>query len=100
MGGDGFAEQEALPLVRAQPEGRIGLRVILYAFGGNAQIQAFAETENCPQENITLAAFAEFFDETLVDLELVEPQLVQVREAEIGRARVGKECRSRWSPYH
>ena len=22
------------------------------------------------------------------------------RESEIGRARVGKECRSRWSPYH
>ena len=24
----------------------------------------------------------------------------QPTEIEIGRARVGKECRSRWSPYH
>src|SRR2546430_14143683 len=24
----------------------------------------------------------------------------ELRLAEIGRARVGKECRSRWSPYH
>ena len=25
---------------------------------------------------------------------------VKDNSAEIGRARVGKECRSRWSPYH
>jgi len=25
---------------------------------------------------------------------------VWVVKAQIGRARVGKECRSRWSPYH
>ena len=25
---------------------------------------------------------------------------VEERTLEIGRARVGKECRSRWSPYH
>ena len=24
----------------------------------------------------------------------------QLKDYEIGRARVGKECRSRWSPYH
>ena len=24
----------------------------------------------------------------------------ELLENEIGRARVGKECRSRWSPYH
>src|SRR2546429_3125121 len=28
------------------------------------------------------------------------PVLLTVRRSEIGRARVGKECRSRWSPYH
>ena len=26
--------------------------------------------------------------------------LTELRRSEIGRARVGKECRSRWSPYH
>ena len=26
--------------------------------------------------------------------------VVQIVAAEIGRGRVGKECRSRWSPYH
>ena len=27
-------------------------------------------------------------------------QLMMTRQEEIGRGRVGKECRSRWSPYH
>ena len=27
-------------------------------------------------------------------------RLAEENKDEIGRARVGKECRSRWSPYH
>src|SRR2546422_3464830 len=33
-------------------------------------------------------------------LRAAEVEAVGDAEREIGRARVGKECRSRWSPYH
>ena len=34
------------------------------------------------------------------DLAKEYPGACEERKAEIGRGRVGKECRSRWSPYH
>ena len=30
----------------------------------------------------------------------LQKEVVKQERVEIGRARVGKECRSRWSPYH
>ena len=40
----------------------------------------------------------------LIDVTIVghlgSPAYIGAIAVEIGRARVGKECRSRWSPYH
>ena len=54
----------------------IGLSYIFNAFGGNAQIETFAETEYSSHEDIAFGAFPDCLDKPLVDLELIEPQFI------------------------
>ena len=42
----------------------------------------------------------DLFDKFFFLLGAAEQYEVEEEMTEIGRARVGKECRSRWSPYH
>ena len=56
-------------------------------------IDALAEPENAFRRVIMIREGS--FD--ALDLNVLEPRLILCRSEE---RRVGKECRSRWSPYH
>jgi len=58
----------------------IGLGDIFNAFGSNAQIETLAETEYSSHEDIAFGAFPDLLDKPLVDLELIEPQFIQLGE--------------------
>ena len=53
---------------------------------------------SCTKERVTAGSVNEVYEFQSVDSTW---KLLTLREKiEIGRASVGKECRSRWSPYH
>ena len=58
----------------------IGLSDSFNAFGRNAQLETFAETEDSPHEDIAFGAFPDFLNKPLVDLELVEPEFIELGE--------------------
>ena len=56
---------------------------------------------------LTLYSYLNNFKEALImnfqltkEQEFVKEMVKKFAATQIGRARVGKECRSRWSPYH
>ena len=46
------------------------------------------------------AARAQFYGNAIATTQHISGGTPQSGDVEIGRRRVGKECRSRWSPYH
>ena len=70
------------------------LFTILLAAGG--QHVCFAAEENVPQQTV-------YDDAALLtpeEIETLESELDAAGEKRSEERRVGKECRSRWSPYH
>ena len=51
-------------------------------------------------EGYEIAEDVKFTLEDTMEIQKVEMKDARTPETQIGRRRVGKECRSRWSPYH
>ena len=64
----------------------------------NGGFEAGFENEQYTNAGAKIAnSAADIFNDAEIIVKVKEPQKVEVRSEE---RRVGKECRSRWSPYH
>ena len=75
----------------------LGAKMVPFA-GYNMPVQY----EGVTVEHLTVRSAVGVFDVSHMGEFLVEgtEALTLLQKVKIGRGRVGKECRSRWSPYH
>ena len=71
--------------------------VDLFDAVANASLEKYGWQDRCEAKLIVLSENATYM---VKNKETGEKEGVLRISRQIGRARVGKECRSRWSPYH